>query len=497
MPVFAFYGYNTYMTNEKRTKIVATIGPVSEDKEILREMIKNGMNVARLNFSHGNYASHTKIIENVRQLSEEMEENIGIMVDLQGPRIRTLIDSEIEIKSSEKIIITDFSLPSNFQFSIFNDQNPKIIKLDYPNIIQDIEIGNEILVEDGLIRVKVVEKNDNFLKAEVIDGGIVKNHKGVNIPDAKLKIPVITPKDEEDLLFALGQDVDFVAISFVSSAQDIVDLRSKIKKILGREDNLPQIVAKIERKEAIKNLDEIIAETDAVMVARGDLGIEIDESKVVILQKEIIAKSRRNMKPVIVATQMLDSMIKNPRPTRAEVSDVSNAVIDHTDAVMLSGETANGKYPLETIKIMTEIIKNTEESSFDDICECETAESNKSNGHLPFISSLCEMIRGSEAQAILVESLSGFTARLMSHFRPEKPILVAASSRKTAMQLSLAWGVKAIFFETGSKFNEAIDMLIEKGKELQMLKKGDKAVVIIGKNKDNGEMNLVGLKEID
>ncbi|MDO8529491.1 MAG: pyruvate kinase [bacterium] len=489
----------------KRTKIVATIGPASENKEILREMIKSGMDVARLNFSHGNYASHTKIIENIRELSQEMEENIGIMADLQGPRIRTLADADFEIKSGDDVLIyaaSKDSKISNSQFLISNqipnsnEENLKAFALDYPDIIQDIEIGNEILIEDGLIRVKVVEKNSDFLKAEAIDGGIIKNHKGVNIPDAKLKIPVITPKDEEDLLFALGQDVDFVAISFVSSAQDIVDLRNKIKKILGREDNLPHIVAKIERREAIKNLDEIIKETDAVMVARGDLGIEIDESKVVILQKEIIAKSRQNIKPVIVATQMLDSMIKNPRPTRAEVSDVSNAVIDHTDAVMLSGETASGKYPVETIKIMTEIIKNTEGSSFDDICECETVENNKQNKHLPFISSVCEMSKSPEAKAILVKSLSGFTARLMSHFRPEKPILVATSSRKTATQLSLAWGVRAIFFETESQFNEPLKILIEKGKELKMLKSGDKAVVIIGKNKDNGEMELVGLKEI-
>jgi pyruvate kinase len=318
-----------------------------------------------------------------------MEIPVGIMADLQGPRIRISVENEVAIGKGEKVVVSDVSQPLKPQTS-----NLKSFQLDYPGIIKDIEVGNVILIEDGLKSIKVVKKENDYLEAEVIDGGIIKNHKGVNIPDAKLNIPSITEKDERDLEFSLKNEVDFVAMSFVSSAADVSNLRSKITKILGRDNNLPQIVVKIERKEAIKNLDEIIAATDAVMVARGDLGIEMDETKVVIFQKEIISKSLSSLKPVIVATEMLSSMMENPRPTRAEVSDVTNAVIDHADAVMLSGESANGKYPVETIQTMAEIITNTEESPYDDICNFNIQQ-EFSNEYVNFIKipAVCSLIQ--------------------------------------------------------------------------------------------------------
>jgi len=482
----------------KKTKIVATIGPVSKSREVLKQLIEKGMNVARLNFSHGDYVSNIRIIENVRSISQELDKNIGIMADLQGPRIRISLDKDVEIKPGEEIYVSDISIDKNFQFPISNDQSAswrtKIIKLDYPGIIKDIEIGNEILIEDGLIKLKVTGKKDEYLETEVIDGGIIKNEKGVNIPDADLKIPVITSKDEEDLLFALGQDVDFIALSFVSTAQDIIDLRNKIVKILNREDNIPKIVAKIERKEAIKNIDEIIKESDVIMVARGDLGIEVEESKVVILQKEIIAKSLSGMKPVIVATQMLDSMINNPRPTRAEVSDVSNAVIDHTDAVMLSGESANGKYPIEAVKIMADIIRDTEDSPYDDIYEI--IKTGVSHDYVTIVKSAYELSKNPNVKAILVKTLKGVTANLISHFRPSQPILVATNNQKTFNQLSMVWGTEANLFETENESDELIDKLIEKEKANGILKSGDKVVVILGKDFENKEINLIGLKEI-
>jgi len=271
-------------------------------------MIKAGMNVARINFSHGTHESNGKVIDTLQELRKEFGVSLGIMADLQGPRIRTVVEKDVEIKNGEYILVSDISVDLNFQFSIFNftqsqpkadppmaeisnDQiSNKRIFLDSPGIISDIEIGENILIEDGLKKLNVVEKGEGFVIARVLNGGTVKNHKGVNVPDSKIKIPAVTEKDMEDLEFALKKDVDFVALSFVSTAGEIKETREKIKKMLGRENDLPGIVAKIERKEAIKNIDEIIAETDVIMVARGDLGIEMDESKVVIYQKEIIGK---------------------------------------------------------------------------------------------------------------------------------------------------------------------------------------------------------------
>lgn len=424
----------------KRTKIVATLGLVSDKKEVIREMIEAGMNVARLNFSHGSYEWHGDVIKIIRELSQELQKPIGIMADLQGPRIRTLVENETEIKKGEKVAISDVAYKNNLKY-----QNPdiKTFLLDVPEITSDIEIGNEILIEDGLMKIIVREKNNNILLAEVIDGGAIKNHKGVNILDAKLHIDPITEKDEKDLEFSLQNEVDFVAMSFVSSGLDIENLRSKIEKILGRKNNLPQIVAKIERKEAIKNLEDIVAHADVVMVARGDLGIEMDESNVGVFSKEIVEKSLQNMKPVIMATQMLNSMIENPRPTRAEVSDVTNAVIDHVDAVMLSGESANGKYPVESVKIMKEIIENTEASSYDNVdhlIKLRNDEEFKS-----FIKGSYASAKDKKTKSIAVASFSGFTAKVISHFRLEKPLLVATNNKKTYNQLSLLWGVEGHF----------------------------------------------------
>jgi len=403
--------------------------------------------------------------------------------------------------------------------------------LDVPGIIQDININEAILIEDGLIRLKVTKKEKDFLEAEVINGGIIKNHKGVNLPDSQLHIKAFTEKDERDLNFALEHDTDFVALSFVSNGKEIEEVREKIKKILKREparnatlarndqpeklrstmlagvatsskysvaggDNLPQIISKIERKEAIKNIDEIIKASDAVMVARGDLGIELNESKVVIYQKEIIGKCLEMVKPVIVATQMLDSMINNPLPTRAEVSDVSNAVIDHTDAVMLSGETANGKFPLKVIETMAEIIKDTEESPFDDI-NPSYLDDNIFSDYASLIDGAHEMGKSSGAKAILMVSESGFTAKMVSHHRPDQLLLVATGNQKTFDQLSLIWGVRAYLFSEADDREKFLELLVEKAKEEGKLSSGDKAVVILGRFPGGEKMKLIGIKVIE
>ncbi|MFA5961332.1 MAG: pyruvate kinase [Parcubacteria group bacterium] len=486
----------------KKTKIVATIGPASDSKEVLKELILAGLNVCRINFSHGTYDSNGKVITMVRELSQELGVPVGIMVDLQGPRIRTVVSEDVEINNGECIWISDVSVGDNFKFqisnfkSISNDQiSNKKIMLDWPEIVNDINIGENILIEDGLKRLVVVEKDGKSLVAEVINGGVIKNHKGVNVPDSKLKIGAVTKKDEEDLAYAMSREVDFIALSFVSNGKEIEETREKMRKLLGREDNLPQIVAKIERKEAIKNIDEIISATDVIMVARGDLGIEMDETKVVIYQKEIIAKCIKAVRPVIVATQMLESMIQNPIPTRAEVSDVSNAVIDHTDAVMLSGESANGKFPQKAVATMSQIITDTEDSRFDDL-QCATPSDDKDQDYVAIIESAYNLARDSKAKAIVAITVSGLTGRLISHFRPMQNNYVATMSEKVYNQLSMVWGVESYLLENVDK-EQLIETMIERLKSEKKIEAGDKVVVVLGRIPGGEKMRLVGIREIN
>ena len=473
----------------KKTKIVATIGPASDSKETLRELILAGLNVCRINFSHGTYETNGKVITMVRELSKELNVPVGIMVDLQGPRIRTLVNEDLEIKTGERVLIYDVAKkPESGEM--------KMIGLDWPGIIMDIELGNAILIEDGLKRLVVVEKNSDYLVAEVVNGGVIKNHKGVNVPDSKLKIGAVTKKDEEDLAYAMSREVDFIALSFVSNGKEIEETREKMRELLGREDNLPQIVAKIERKEAIKNIEDIISATDVIMVARGDLGIEMDETKVVIYQKEIIAKCVRAVRPVIVATQMLESMIQNPIPTRAEVSDVSNAVIDHTDAVMLSGESANGKFPQKAVATMSQIISDTEESRFDDDFKCATPADDKDQDYVAIVESAYNLAKDSKAKAIVAITVSGLTARLIAHFRPMQSNYVATISEKVYNQLSLVWGVESYLLENVDK-ESLIETMLERLKSEKKIEAGDKVVVVLGRIPGGEKMRLVGIREIN
>lgn len=469
----------------KRTKIVATIGPASDNKEALRQLIEAGVNVVRLNFSHGTYESHQNIINIVRQLSGETKRPVGILADLQGPRIRVGNREKFEIANGEVIFVNDKETGKG-----------KELVIDSDGVCGALQVGERILIEDGLLEIVVTQKNGEVVKAEVINGGEIKPRKGINVPDTKLHFGAVTQKDLSDLEFALKEEVDFVALSFVSNAREILETRERIKQILGREKDLPQIVAKIERKEAIKNIDEIIKATDVVMVARGDLGIELDETRVVIYQKEIIAKCLRAVRPVIVATQMLDSMINNPIPTRAEVSDVSNAVIDHTDAVMLSGESANGKYPVKAVATMRDIIVNTEDSPFDDINPGYLDEASISD-YSSVINGAHELEKNSGAKAIVMYTNSGFTARMMSHHRPKNPIFVATNNPKTYSQLSIVWGIRAYLFNNGEERENFIELIIEKAKNEGKLSSGDKVVVVLGRSPKSKDIAMVGLREVD
>jgi pyruvate kinase len=473
----------------KQTKIITTIGPASESKEVLYAMLQAGMNVIRLNFSHNEHAWHGEIVQRVRELSQETGRPIGILADIQGPRIRTRVAEEIAVKQGEVLLVSDVAHVENL-----GEQVSKAILLDQANIIADIQEGHLFLIEDGLLQLKAIKKTEHAIEVEVINGGVIKNRKGVNLPDSQLSLPVLTEKDEKDLEFVVREGVDYVGLSFVGSAQDIRWVREKMRAITGEGKDVPKIIAKIERKEAIKNLNEIIAETDAVMVARGDLGIEMPESEVVLLQKEIIAKSLRAVKPVIVATQMMKSMAENPRPTRAEVSDVSNAVIDHADAVMLSEESAMGKYPVETVAMMAEIITKTEESPFDDVYKA--LDINLQNEYAVMVRSVYELAMSFEAKAILLLSMSGFTARLMSHFRPQSQLFVATNSRKTWNQLALVWGVDAYLFEGDNDLDSLIDRLARQVRQDGKLIQGDKIVACLGRHEHSDVLQLVGVKEI-
>ena len=353
----------------KRTKIIATIGPSSEKISVLKKMIDNGMNVCRLNFSHNNYDWHRKIISRIRKAAEEKRKHIGIMADIQGPRIRVASKKEIEIKKGEKVFLTD-------EKSFVKNPCKKEIILDWVGFYSFARKGGVVFIEDGLMELQIVKCVSGGCIAKVLAGGVVCPRKGVNIPSISKHLGFLTAKDLKDLQFILSQDIDFVAASFVSNGKDVINLRRIMNEILEKismkeknkkEIKRPWIVTKIENESAIKNIGDIAKEADVVMVARGDLAIEMPQEKMGVLQKEIIGNCLKRKKPVIVATQMMASMAGSVRPTRAEISDVTNAVIDQADAVMLSGETASGKYPEETVALMDKILKTAENSPYNDL----------------------------------------------------------------------------------------------------------------------------------
>jgi len=474
----------------KNTKIVTTIGPASESKEELRALAQAGMNVVRLNFSHGEHSWHKEVINRVREVSEELGQPIGILADLQGPRIRIGNDTETPVSEGQAVRVSDIS-----HKEVLSSSDIPTLFLDVAGISDSLEAGHQVLIEDGTIRLSVTDRVDGAATAIAATTGTVKPRKGVNLPDSKLDLPILSAKDHKDLSFVLKEGVDFVGLSFVGSAADIESARAAMRAELPEGARLPDIVSKIERKEAIKNLDEIIRVTDAVMVARGDLGIEMPESEVTLLQKDIIRRSLMGGKPVIVATQMMKTMTESPVPTRAEVSDVTNAVVDHADAVMLSEESAMGKYPVETVSMMREIITRTEESPFDDVYGA--LDFNIRSESAVIIRSVYELAKSFRAKSILLFSLSGHTAKIASHFRPDTGILVATNDRRTYNQMALVWGAKPYLFEGGDGHRSLIDKMIVRAKEDGTLAAGDQTVVFLGRVPgEHDDMRLVGIREI-
>lgn len=453
----------------KKTKIVCTIGPASENKEIFAELVKNGLNVARLNFSHGDHAEHLKRIEMIKEVRKELNKPIAILLDTKGPEIRTGSFKEPIMLEEGQI----FTLTTD---EYLGDQDK--CQISYEGLPGDVVPGNKILIDDGLVELDVLEIKGNEIVTRVLNSGEVKNHKGVNVPGVSINLPAITPKDEADIKFGLEHGIDFIAASFVRKAADVLEIR----KIL--EDNNIEdvhIISKIENQEGLDNLDSIIRVSDGIMVARGDLGVEIPTEDVPLAQKLMISKCNKAGKPVITATQMLDSMQRNPRPTRAEVTDVANAILDGTDAIMLSGETAAGKYPVESVMTMTSIARKIEETmDYKSILDKKSLELVNAGVTFAVSHATCYTAHELEASAIITATSSGFTTRKVSQFRPKAPIIATTISERVRRKLSLVWGVETILVDMASSADEIFEMGIEKSKDAGLIKKGDLVVITAG-----------------
>lgn len=426
---------------ENRTKIICTIGPASENPEIIKKMMAAGMDAVRLNFSHGDYKQFAGIIKNSRRISHESGRQIAIIQDLQGPKIRTgdLPEEGIKVKKGEKIILS-------IKVQISKSKNEEIvIPVQYQNLAKDVKKGDLILIDDGLLEFLVtgVDSKKTCVFCVAKNDGIIKSHKGINVPTASISAPALTPKDKLDIDFGVNHNVDYIALSFVKSAKDIWEL----KKILRRKKSHAKVIAKIERHEAIANLEQIIKAADAVMVARGDLGIEIPAEQVPLQQKKIIHLCNIYGKPVIVATQMLDSMIENPRATRAEISDAATAIFDHADAFMLSNETAVGKYPVEATATLQRVASAVEHN----LKQHQHLLNLKRPEDMPLTNATClnatKLAQDIHAKFIVAVTASGFTVREIAKYRPFIPIIVFTPNENVARQMSLVWGVTRCFVQ--------------------------------------------------
>ncbi len=474
--------------SDRRTKIVCTIGPSVNTKEGIEGLFKAGMNMARLNFSHGTHEDHAKVVELIRATARKFKYSVPILMDLQGPKIRVG-----QMKDGGQVVETGSYLTLTPEDVIGSSE---LVPIDYEFLANDARDGDTILLDDGLLEFKIVKAGTSKITARVVNGGLLKSRKGVNLPGVKLSISSITEKDYADVDFGMTQNVDYVALSFVRRSEDVQELVSRIRAAGSNAG----VIAKIEKPEALDVIDEIIEEVDGIMVARGDLGIEIPSEKVPMVQKKIIDACRRAGKPVITATQMLDSMITNPRPTRAESSDVANAVLDGTDAIMLSGETAAGKFPFEAVKVMDRICRSVETQSDEvyrtlDFIQPEWREKQI----VESISYTCvELAENVNAKAIAVITHSGTTAKRIAKYRPHVPVFAFTDSREVRRQLNLVWGVQSIklneLFDTDSSVQIMEDYLRKSG----VVKSGERIVIATGMPiAERGRTNMVKITTFD
>ncbi|HEY8363772.1 MAG TPA: pyruvate kinase [Tissierellaceae bacterium] len=454
----------------KKTKIVGTIGPASESEEVLKELFLNGLDVCRLNFSHGSHEEHKKRIDTIKKVRQELNLPIAIMLDTKGPEIRIgdFKDGIVEIEEGDIFTLTTRD--------ILGDKN--IVSVSYKGLPNDVKIGTKILIDDGLVELEVMEIIDGTdIKCRALNSGTLKNRKGVNVPNVKINLPAVTEKDINDIIFGIENEVDFIAASFVRKASDVLEIRKILEENGG---DYIEIIAKIENQEGVDNIDEILAVADGIMVARGDLGVEIQTEEIPIVQKELIKKANLAGKPVITATQMLDSMIRNPRPTRAEVTDVANAILDGSSAIMLSGETAAGKYPVEAVKTMYNIAVRTEASlDYNAILRSKfsIAEVSTTNA---ISKATCTTAMDLGASAIITATSSGYTSKAISKFRPKAPIIAATTSEKVMRKLSIVWGVYPVLAPYSNSTDEVIDYSIQAAMENNYVKEGDLVVVTAG-----------------
>ena len=470
---------------KRKTKIICTLGPSTDDETVLRELMLSGMNTVRLNFSHGTYEEHSKRIDMVKKLREELNLPIAILLDTKGPEVRTgnFKDGKVFLEKGQVFTLTNKEMVGN----------KERCTVSYKDLANDVSINARVLIDDGLVEMKVIAINDGDVVCEVLNDGPVSDHKSVNVPDVNLRMDYMSRKDIEDIKFGIEQNVDFVAASFVRSAADVLELRSVLERNGGRGI---RIISKIENRQGVNDIDNILNVTDGIMVARGDMGVEIAFEQLPAIQKKLITKCRMLGKRVITATEMLESMISNPRPTRAEISDVANAVYDGTSAIMLSGETAAGKYPVESVRTMAKIAETTE-ANIHYNKRFHNAEFHIKNAVDAISHSTCGMAIDLDAKAIVACSLSGMTARMVSRFRPPVPIIGLTTDESTWRKLALSWGVIPAICE---KFSST-DVLFYTAKKIAeqnlALNKGEKIVITGGNTSGvSGTTNLIKIEDI-
>ncbi len=477
----------------KKTKIICTMGPNSDDRELMRSLALGGMDIARFNFSHGTHEEQKERLDQLKSVREELDIPIAALLDTKGPEIRTGV-----LKDGKKVLLEEGQVYTLTAQEIVGDVQRGHI--NYSGLSEDVVPGNRILIDDGLIELEVQQVAGMDIVCRVINGGELGERKGVNVPNVKVKLPALTDKDKEDILFGISQGFDFIAASFVRNA----DCIHQIRAILKEQGAALQIIAKIENAEGIENLDEIIAASDGIMVARGDMGVEIPAQEVPHIQKTIIRKCNRACKPVITATQMLDSMIRNPRPTRAEVADVANAVYDGTDAVMLSGETAMGKYPLEALKIMVQICEASEQHL--DYGAYRRRTVDRDNSH-DISNAVCfssvSTAHNLKAKCIIAPSISGFTTRQLSKWRPGVQIIGLSPNMMAVRQMQLYWGVRPYWAKRAESTDALIEASLDLLKEKNVITDGDIAVVTAGvvtrasRNKPAAHTNIMRVIVVD
>ncbi len=452
----------------RKTKIICTLGPSTDKEGVLRDLIANGMNVARFNFSHGSHEEHLGRLEKLKALREELGKPVAALLDTKGPEIRLK-----DFKNGVENLVAGqtFTLTTRDV-----EGTNEICSITYKDLPMDVEPNGTIMLDDGLIKLQIQTVNDTDIVCTVLNNGKIKNKKGVNVPGVHLSMPYMSQRDKDDIIFGIQQGYDFIAASFVRTAQDVYDIRN----LLNEYDSDIRIIAKIENREGVNNIDSILAAADAVMVARGDLGVEIDFTELPGIQKNIIERSFSFGKPIVTATQMLDSMIVNPRPTRAEISDVANAIYDGTSAIMLSGETAAGAYPVEALKTMSAIAERTEQEGFHLRGRQMDSNPGKISVSDATAHAACLTARDVNAAAIVTVSESGTTARLLSKYRPQQPIIACVMREQVQRQLSLSWGITPLMMSLAHSTDELIEMSTALAKENGYLHNGELAVVTAG-----------------